>query len=197
VARLFIALEPDAAARALATDAARQLARALPAGSRFGVTPPERLHTTLAFLGEVPRDRIETLCASVGALARAQAPMQGEAGGVGAFPRARAARVLWLGFGSGPDSAALGAFVTRLQSRLVDEGHGIERRPWTGHVTLIRFRERDAVDATRALAACDARTVDCRIEELVVMESHLTSKGPTYSAIFRARFSGDARVASL
>ena len=187
--RLFIALELDEAARALAVEVAATLRRGLGSRARLGFTPAERLHVTLAFLGGVEEARVDEVNAVVAAVAREHAPFCVELGGVGAFPGPDRARVLWLGFGSG--SAPLRALVRDLETSLRAAGHALEDRAFNGHVTLARCHAPRGVDASPELARCPDRRVDCPVAELVVMES-IRDPGPArYVALARARLAPD------
>lgn len=192
--RLFIALEPDEATRALAMEVAASLRQGLETRARLGFTPTERLHVTLAFLGGVEEERLEEVGAVVADVAREHARFLVEAGGVGAFPRSEAARVLWLGFGS--ESDLLRTLVRDLETRLRAAGHTLEDRPWTGHVTLARCHAPRGVDAHAELARCSDRRIECLVAELVVMESIPDPGRARYVALARARLATarDGRV---
>ncbi|WP_165865560.1 RNA 2',3'-cyclic phosphodiesterase [Vallicoccus soli] len=130
--RLFVALVPPAAVVAQVR-AGTAAARAAAPGLRW--VPPDRLHLTLAFLGEVPDDRVPELTA---ALARACAPL----------PRPRLAlhsagrfggRVLWAGVqGATADLERLAAACGAAAARC---GVPLEDRPYRAHLTLARARE--------------------------------------------------------
>ncbi|MBK7948170.1 MAG: RNA 2',3'-cyclic phosphodiesterase [Deltaproteobacteria bacterium] len=186
--RVFVALELGLAVRDLAEEAIAHLHAVLRdrAGLRF-IRPPD-LHVTLAFLGELEAPGLASLGELVAAVAREHAPLDAEAGGLGAFPRPEGAHVLWLGFGS--ENPALGRLVADLHTRLRAAGHALESRPWNGHVTLARCRSRGGLDARAAFAGAPDRRVACRVEALVVMESRLRPDGSHYTPIFRVLLSG-------
>lgn len=188
--RLFVAIEPDDATRALATEIAAGLRLEWRGRARIDFTPSERQHVTLAFLGEVAGTQLEAVNDVVANLARRHAPIVVQAGGVGAFPRPDRARVLWLAFGHGSDG--LRSLAVDLQMRLRGAGHAIEAREWIGHITLARCRDRAGVDAREALARCADRRVRCPVESLVVMESRQEKGGTTYVSLFRAALRGDS-----
>jgi 2'-5' RNA ligase len=183
--RLFIALEPDEATRALALEAQGVLRVAFGARERLRFTAAPRLHVTLAFLGEVEGSRIDRVLAVLEEVARGRAPFPVVAGGVGAFPGPDRARVLWLGFGSTSDR--LSALVCDLEARLRGEGLVLEARAWTGHLTLARHPAPRGVDARAALARCPARRVESPVSELVLMESRRDPEGARHVALGRAR----------
>ncbi len=181
--RLFIALEPDDATRALAIETQGVLRDAIGAGARLRLTPASRLHVTLAFLGDVEASRLDIVAAVVAEVARGHASFCVEAGGVGAFAQPDRARVLWLGFGAASDP--LRALVCDLWTRLRGAGLVLEDRRWTGHVTFARCPGLRGIDARAALAHCPARRVDCAVSELVVMESLRDPAGARYVASSR------------
>jgi len=125
--RLFFALWPDdEAARALEVLA---LALADVAGGK--AVPREKIHMTLAFLGEVGEERLADAL-SAGAHAHA-ARFQLSLDEVGSFRRAG---VGWAGCSRPPPE--LGALQGRLADRLAARGFMLEERAFAPHVTLAR-----------------------------------------------------------
>jgi 2'-5' RNA ligase len=126
-ARLFFALWPDDSARARLEALAAELATA--ASGR--PVPIAKVHLTLAFLGDVP---VERIAAAVDA-ARAvrPAPFAFALDRVGSF---RGARVAWAGCVEPP--AALAALAADLADRLVAAGFATDPRPYAPHATLAR-----------------------------------------------------------
>jgi 2'-5' RNA ligase len=130
MARLFFAVWPDAAAAAALAVLARQLAGVC--GGR--PVPAEKLHITLAFLGEVDADRTADLLGCAAARAR---PFRVELDRVGAFRRAG---VAW----AGPSMPApeLVALQEALAACLGAKGFALEEREFNPHLTLVRRIER-------------------------------------------------------
>lgn len=128
--RIFFALAPPAAARA-----ALGAWQARSGGPGWRWAEPEGLHLTLAFLGEVPdedRDDLEALGAEVSARHR---PFELASAGLGQFPLAGPARILWQGVGpSGP----LDALAADLREALRQANVAFDPKPFTPHLTLAR-----------------------------------------------------------
>jgi len=125
--RLFFALWPDHALRARLA----ALAAGLAARSRGKAVPAAKIHMTLAFLGEVPAER---LAAAEHAASRVNAPaFEIALDEVGSF---RAAHVAWAG--SRLAHPALAAMQAALSGELRREGFELESRPFAAHVTLAR-----------------------------------------------------------
>jgi 2'-5' RNA ligase len=97
--------------------------------------PPENLHLTLRFIGEVSPPEARDID---GALARLGGePLRIELAGVGQFGDRRNAKVLWVGVRPNP---ALTALRDRIESALVRAGLPPESRKYFPHVTLARLR---------------------------------------------------------
>ena len=99
-------------------------------------TPPENLHQTLKFLGDVIPARLESLAARVVGIAAAQPPFDLTVAGVGAFPSVRRPRVLWIGAAA----PAVGPLAGAVDGACAAEGFAPETRPFHLHLTLGRVR---------------------------------------------------------
>lgn len=193
--RIFIAIAVDTAVRALAAEARAAIEARLPATRRIAGCHPDDLHLTLAFLGEVPQGRTAQVAAIVARIARSQAPIDLEVAGVGAFPRASQARVVWLGVRAGHE--ALARLAHELGVALRDTGFEIPEAEWTGHITLLRVRERGGLDVRAALAACTPFSVTLRAREICLMESRPAEPPPHYRVIFRAPITGETALCDV
>ena len=131
--RLFIALDlPESVRERLG-----MMACGLP-GARW--VPPEQLHLTLHFIGEVDGAMMRTI---QGALARISRPaLQLCLQGVGAFPlRGKSPHTLWVGV---EKSEALLTLHGKVESALVRAGCHPEQRKYAPHITLARLKNTPA-----------------------------------------------------
>lgn len=97
--------------------------------------PPENWHLTLVFLGDTADEAMARLSESL-RLERLGPSFAVELGGLGAFPRASRASILWLGVSEGAGAlAALNDAVGRAARRA---GFPVEERRFTPHITLSR-----------------------------------------------------------
>jgi 2'-5' RNA ligase len=127
MARLFFALWPDAAARLQLADLARDVALV----TEGKPVPGEKIHLTLAFLGEIAGDRqAEVMLAAEETHAAA---FRLELDRVGSFRRAR---VAWAGRSDPP--APLLELQSALAANLASRGFALEERPFAPHLTLAR-----------------------------------------------------------
>ena len=146
--RLFVAVElPDPVRAALtelvaglvagqvaepAADGLTALPPRLP--PRLRLAAPERMHLTLAFLGEVAEPRLPGLRERLGRSAGRHAPMRLRLSGGGRF----GGSVLWVGVDG--DVERLRHLAGSVAGAARHSGLAVEDRPYRPHVTLARAR---------------------------------------------------------
>jgi 2'-5' RNA ligase len=188
--RLFIAVDLDDEARAAMASAQKRLAAGMGDASRSSLKwiPPDRLHLTLVFLGEVDEARARAVTEAMGASV-AHAPFDLAYVGAGVFPARGAPKVLWAGVGAGAREVI--DLERALAARVAEVGHRIEGRPFSPHLTLARWRESRGADRARALAAAPEGTIArVRVDHATLYQSRISSAGPTYTPLARANLTG-------
>ncbi len=169
--RLFVGLDPPDALK----EAVCELQFGLP-GARW--MDAEGLHLTLAFIGEVDGAALGRI---VDALARVRASSLSVAmHGLGHFPHRGPLRVLWTGVSSTPELRSLAGGVRR---SLAGAGFAAERRKFTPHVTIARFRHPPAPPALQAYLQTHAlfRTPALPVASLRLYSSRLRPSGARYT----------------
>jgi RNA 2',3'-cyclic 3'-phosphodiesterase len=191
--RLFFAVELAPAVRAAASAAGRRLARALDDAGGLDVRwiPEDNLHVTLRFLGEVDASRLGALH-EVAIAPCGVTPFTIRVGGFGMFPPSGAPRVIWMGIMSGADG--LRALHADLSARLLPLGFEPERRAFSPHVTMARFRQRPPRGAWQvARRAVAAQAVDAGaapVEAVTLFRSRLSPRGAAYESVLRVPLGG-------
>jgi RNA 2',3'-cyclic 3'-phosphodiesterase len=161
--RLFFALWPPA-------DAARALAQwAAGAQQRSGgkATSEEKIHLTLAFLGDADAAKAIAAARRVGG-EKHELPIE----------QARYWRennIVWAGPRETP--AALKALHGSLSLELYREEFILERRPFAAHVTLLR--------KARAAELAPLPPVQWPVTEFILVRSSVSSKGSAYEPLER------------
>jgi 2'-5' RNA ligase len=161
--RIFFAIWPPAAAARALAQWAREAQR-LTGGT---LTAEEKIHLTLAFLGEADHTR------AIAAGRRLQAEPH-------ALPMEEARywrdnHIVWAGPRETPPPLA--ALFKRLELELYKEDFILERRPFTAHVTLIR--------KARAAKLPPLPAVDWPVREFLLVRSQLSSAGSAYEPLER------------
>lgn len=185
--RAFVAVPLDEATRASLGDEIERLRRAV---RHVAWVAPGTLHVTLKFLGDVDEALLGPVAAALAPVAAAVPPFVLVVEGLGAFPSAARARVVWAGTGDG--SPVLGRLAGAVDTALTPLGFAPETRPFTAHVTLGRVREPRRVPGLEAaLAASPGRSYGAvRVEGLSLMRSELAPGGARYSELRRLPLAG-------
>lgn len=102
-------------------------------GARW--VPPEQMHLTLAFLGEVGEEKIGSLSDEL--LQIRHLPFSLSFTSPGCFPNRQHPRVLWVGLAPQPRLTQLAAAV---QAAILACGLPVEERPFSPHLTLARLK---------------------------------------------------------
>ncbi|HZI37166.1 MAG TPA: RNA 2',3'-cyclic phosphodiesterase [Acidimicrobiia bacterium] len=159
--------------------AAVEPARSVRVGLRW--EQRDRYHLTLQFLGPVPK-----LAPVVDGLAAAVADRPAfsfQLGGAGAFPKPGRARVVWMGVAvGGADLVGLAAAVA---GALRPHGYEPDRKEFHPHLTLARLKVPDNVAEVLAAIGPEPVGEAFTVGEVVLFESRLSSKGPTYTVLER------------
>ncbi|KQT31234.1 2'-5' RNA ligase [Sphingomonas sp. Leaf412] len=174
--RLFVALRPPRAIRAILTAAMGGVP-----GARW--QDDEQLHVTIRFLGEVARDRAEDIATALSHVAAPVAAARVE--GVGAFDRRGRVDTLWARVLPVEPLAALHRKVDQALSRA---GVAPDTRRYLPHITVARLPRggQDPVATAHWIADHAALAVPAfTLDHLYLYESHVRSDGARYEAIAR------------
>lgn len=181
--RLFVAIDIDRETRAELRRVRSRLQRQLDSARRAPrVTwvAEDAAHVTLRFIGEVPDSTAQRVREAL-TEPLSIAPYDLEFTGLGAFPDARRAKVLWIGASSGSDETARLAAAVRAR---VDPIVGPdEPRPFRVHLTVGRVKTGPSFDWTSAFESIEVRPTISRIDHVTLYRSTTSPDGPTYTAL--------------
>jgi RNA 2',3'-cyclic 3'-phosphodiesterase len=204
--RLFVAIALDPAVRErIAAEQQRLVSVLGTAATSLRLVAPDRLHLTLAFIGEVEDSRGAAIAGRF-AVDIEQPRFTLMLGGAGVFPARGESRVLWLGLVGGADH--LTVLQERVVRRLTGSGVAVDRRRFSPHLTLGRWRAgqgrvRLAPDGRAATSNAERRTTNRErrtknvepaiarvvVNEVTLFESRLAAAGSAYTALAIARLS--------
>jgi len=153
------------------------------AGLRMRWVRPAAIHLTLKFLGDIDGARIAEIEDAIGATAGTVGPLNLSAKGLGVFPGARKARVLWMGI-AGQTSLLIEAH-RYLEEQLVPLGFPTEKRRFSAHLTLARAKGRlDPHRLVRQLETAGGfEAVPFEAREIVLFRSELRPDGAVYTRL--------------
>lgn len=174
--RLFVAIEISRDIRQRISEFVTRVQPRL-ASARWA--RPEGWHITLKFLGNVADERRAAIEAALSQIEASHFELSLR--GIGVFPNPGSPRVLWVSIESGLELAGLASLV---DDGLTSLGFEREKRAFTPHVTLARFKEGGrARDVSSALPESSPSFGTMTATEFHLYESKLSPQGATYSKL--------------
>jgi RNA 2',3'-cyclic 3'-phosphodiesterase len=171
--RLFAAVEiPDEIRGALAEAVS-------PVRERFPKArwvPIQNQHVTVKFLGSTYPRLVEWVTETVSSVAREHEHFETRVEGLGAFPNARRARVLWAGLDD--TERHLERLAAGMDEALAKEFRQ-EKRAFTAHLTVARFDPPIGIEPLEVAFESEAFEID----RIVLFRSHLRRPAPVYEPI--------------
>ena len=190
--RTFVALPLSASGHERLGALQQKLIRILPDGHIRWV-PPDNIHLTLFFLGDVSESRIPAIREALAVVARNVLPLTFEVGGLGAFPNTHRPRVIWVGLEESTGRLAL--LHKAVNEALAEVGFEPDRRPFHPHLTLGRIRRGTDAGVVRRIGEGVAETevgavTAEQVEQMVLFRSDLGPSGAVYTALHAFPFHG-------
>ena len=130
--------------------------------------PPENLHLTLRFLGNISEDRIQVLSQAMAHAIEGQTSFSLAVHGLGCFPHPTRPRVLWMGIDD--PARILQSIHRRLTQSLSQLGFPSDNQSFRPHLTLARRRGRIDKDALQDLLSTYQ---SCQFGTIAVDQMHL------------------------
>ncbi len=145
--------------------------------------PPENLHVTLKFLGEVNDELLDSFIEAGSAVAALSKPFKLAYGPFGAFPSLSRPRVIFFEAVEGAEE--LYSLASILEAEVLRLGIPREERQFRAHLTLARIKQPigraivDELSNVKSLSSAASQYVD----RFCLMRSHLARSGATYEEI--------------
>ena len=177
--RVFVGVSISEEARNAVERYIRELKERHPA-IRARWLPPENLHITLRFVGNVSMRELSELDQRTRDVANRFAGIEAALEGTGNFAKRRIrSDALWIGI--------KGDYLAAIAGALADE----EGRPFVPHLTIARLKDpRGGEDLVREHLASTFESVPFRIDELLIYESTLLPTGSVYSVLSKHQLKG-------
>ena len=159
---------------------ATQLLALVPESPDLRLVPPQNLHLTLHFLGEVSAPRTVELAEALAEIPVPRVSVQLSTGGM--FCDAAGAGVLWVGLKSAEGVQMLRDLQQRQRDVLQRMGLRCEDREWQPHVTVARYRQANESLLQQFLLSCRDLALPAEIGECTLWESSAGPGHSTYTA---------------
>jgi 2'-5' RNA ligase len=171
--RLFAAVEIPEEIRGALAEAVSPVRERFP---KARWVPIQNQHVTMKFLGSTYPRLVEWVTETVSSVAREHEPLDTRVEGLGAFPNARRARVLWAGLDDA--ERRLERLAASLDEALAKE-FAPEQRAFTPHLTVARFDPPAGLEPLEVAFESEPFQID----RLVLFRSHLRRPAPVYEPI--------------
>ena len=153
---------------------------------------PENIHLTLKFLGDVSVTNIQVLQELLHAEVNSYKPMVISVGGVGAFPKLRSPRVIWVGVESPPEMVSIQRGIDAQTARI---GYPSDSRPFSPHLTLGRVSRNASPPEVRVIGdVLNSQKIGflgvARVMGIHLYRSDLKPSGAEYTQLYTASFGG-------
>jgi len=152
--------------------------------------PVPNIHLTLKFLGDVSESNLDVLKEIISAEAILQKPMEISIGRLGAFPKVRHPRVLWVGVEAPPELTAL---QRGIETRTTKIGYPTDKRPFFPHLTLGRVSRNATPNQIRKISDMIGSSKvgflgAAFVQAVHFYKSDLSANGAVYTKLFTAPF---------
>jgi 2'-5' RNA ligase len=149
---------------------------------------PEKMHLTMKFFGEISESDINNIKAAMNNCAGSYAPLSLSAKGLGIFPGISRPRIIWTGISG--EASRLFDLRNALEKRFEEIRFKKEERPFKGHLTLGRFRERaDSGKLVEALKKFQSFESEIFVAGgISLYKSDLRPEGPEYTELLSVSF---------
>lgn len=174
--RTFIAIPVSDGVRAAVSALADSLKKGMAGDAKW--VAPENYHLTMVFTGSVHPDIISVIENVISSIKTRRFQIVFDR--LGVFPSSAKAKVLWTGMQAGVESCS--GIASELVSGLRKKGLELEGKPFSGHLTICRFRQPVKIDG-KALEL-KVRIPTMCAEKIVLYKSVLKPAGPVYSEIY-------------
>jgi len=150
--------------------------------------PVANIHLTLKFLGDVSVNNLDVLKEIIGAEAALQKPMEFSIGRIGAYPKSRRPRVIWVGVEAPPELITL---QRGIEARTAKVGYPQDTRKFSPHLTLGRVSRNASPDEVREIGEVISNSKvgflgAARVQDIHLFKSDLKPSGAVYTKIFSA-----------
>ncbi len=184
--RSFVAILLDETVR---TAVASEVETLKPLARAVAWVPPQNLHLTFKFLGELAPEVLEAVEERLVEAVSGTEPFILGFHGLGAFPGLARPRVLWVGVAQGARECQ--TLQARVEAALARHGFPKEARAYTPHLTIGRVREPRGLTALQQAITRDGQKEfgGQSVTSIALMRSDLHPSGARYTELSTVSFS--------
>lgn len=152
--------------------------------------PKTNLHLTLKFLGNIEESQVNPVTVQLRASLKLFPRCTINAKGLGVFPDVRRPKILWVGL----SGDLLAEFAASVEAALVPLGFTSEKRVFTPHLTIGRWRDgsRPTTKLRQEIESWSRSEFGaCAVGQIVLFQSVLRPEGASYSELAIVQLGSD------
>lgn len=163
------------------------------AGIKISWVPPQNMHITMRFLGNVTEPMIQAIKDNLEPITSKTPQFQITCGKIGTFEKDHKAKIIWIGVKN--QNGELEQFHNTISTLLENAGFKGETQPLSAHVTIGRIKGEDEDGAMeKLLSEYETKSFGVsKIRALLCYRSDLKTKGTDYHLLWRLPMTGRAR----
>ncbi|MFW6173671.1 MAG: RNA 2',3'-cyclic phosphodiesterase [Elusimicrobiota bacterium] len=146
------------------------------------VVPPQNIHITLKFLGDVQEDKVDQIEQIMNDSVKPIKPFIIKLNGSGVFPNKNYIRVVWIGI---QDAENIVNIAKNIDERLSELGFKKEKRGFSAHLTVGRVKTgKNKQSLLKTIQDYeDFEFSSQQVNSIKLKKSDLTPKGPIYTTL--------------
>ena len=152
-------------------------------GAQVKWVKPENIHLTLKFLGYITKEELEKVKLATREALKPFAPFEMGVASLGAFPKIKYPRVIWVGIDRGREE--LKRMASQLEERLMIIGFAKEKRTFSPHLTLGRVKSLKGRERLTEILTGNRVTNlgNMGVTKISLIKSELKPQGPVYTSL--------------
>ncbi len=150
--------------------------------------PPQNVHLTLKFLGDISFSNLDLIEQMLTAEAAQHPCFEMQMEGIGSFPNPRRPRVIWVGLHA---PAALESLQRSVESAATRLGYATDEKSFSPHLTIGRVKQNLSVPEIQRIRATLEKTKIgllgvVHVDAVHLFKSELQPSGSVYTRLFSA-----------
>lgn len=179
-ARVFIAVELNDSVRQRLEEIQSELKKI---DTDIKWVNPRIIHLTLKFLGDVPQNDLDKVCAAIEDSLRSFSRFEFQINNLGCFPTKGSPKIIWAGVDAGSD--LLKQIAETLSAHVSAFCEEKDDKEFSAHITLGRLRSsKNVVHLIDLIKNTPPKFSETQnVDHITLFKSDLTPSGPNYSII--------------
>ena len=191
--RSFLAINLDLeVVCAIADEQIKLKEAAQQSGAEIKWIPPQNMHVTIRFLGQVTEPMVQAIKDNIEPVTRGFAPFELTAANLGFFPDEENPKIVWIGVDD--PGKELSSLYSKVAKTIEEAGFKSDNTPFKSHITIGRVKNAPPNMASELVQQFKQLSFGVsKISDLICYQSDLKQTGADYHKIWRLPLLGRYR----